>query len=222
MIPWVTKTVSTACLIAALGAPAWLLGSPGAAEAAGRCARAVVSGGNRPIDPARIDKGLLNAAVVAEVNYYRCLEGVQSVSASRGLRKAAQYQADWMARTRDVTHQSGFKGKRTLLDRLMSSGVKLSTGYENIARVSLYQIDGIGRFVVKDRSACHFETRRGTPLPRHSYTSLAQYITKAWYESPTHHHNMMAREVDRTGFAVEFDAGARLCGVFYISQTLAG
>ena len=211
----ITLLAATACLTS-------LVLAPEAADAARACKQPSVSGGNRPVEPGRINQSLLNAAIAAQVNYLRCRKGLPQLSSQPRLRKVAEGHARWMARARNLTHNSNVPGKRTASARVISTGIDLRMGSENIAKVSLYQLDGIRQFRISNASACQFATQKGAPIARHSYNTLAKYVAGLWYESAKHRQNMMDPRAKMVGTAAGFDPKAQYCGQLYITQNLAG
>ncbi|SFC65613.1 CAP domain-containing protein [Tropicimonas isoalkanivorans] len=192
------------------------------AEAAGGCARPAISGGNQPVDPGRIDQARLNAAIVAEVNYLRCRKGLSRLAAPAGLQKVAAGHARWMARAGTLTHTSNQSGRRTPQQRVVSTGLVRRMGSENIAKVSLYRLDEVGRFQIKNAESCSFATANGNRIGRHTYSSLARYVARLWYNSSAHRRNLMDGRARMTGTGASYDARGRNCGNIYITQNFAG
>ncbi|WP_347311182.1 CAP domain-containing protein [Defluviimonas sp. SAOS-178_SWC] len=191
----------------------------GAAEA---CSRATVPGAQAPIRAeGRIDQGLIDKAIRAEVNYHRCRAGLAPLGEAGGLRKVAGQHAKWMARSRHLTHRSKTPGQATPVARLKASGLRFRAGSENIGQVARFQIDGRS-FRIANASACGFLGGNGQSIPPHSYASLARTIVTLWMESSAHRRNILDRKVSRLGSGIGFDAKAPYCGNYYVSQTFAG
>lgn len=197
-----------------------LSGAP--TEAAGSCARPAVSGGNQPVNPNKIDQGRLNAAILAEVNYLRCRKGLTKLAAPAGLQKVAANHARWMARAGSLTHTSNRSGQRTPKQRVVSTGLVKRMGSENIAKVSLYRLDQVGRFRIESAANCQFSTTSGNRISRHTYASLAQYVAKLWYNSSGHRKNLLDGRARMTGTGAGFDAQGGNCGSIYVTQNFAG
>ncbi|MFV0359076.1 CAP domain-containing protein [Tropicimonas sp.] len=196
--------------------------SAGSAAAAPSCSRTRIAGAEKLVDPGRIDQRLLDASVLAEVNYLRCRKGLAKLAPANGMRRAAETHARWMARAHDLTHLSSLRGKRTTSQRILAAARNIHMGSENIAKVSLYRLDEAGRYRIVDAPGCHFETGKGTRIGRHSYASLARYVTDLWYRSGGHRKNMMDRRARIAGAGAGYDPRAGNCGGLYISQTIAG
>jgi uncharacterized protein YkwD len=207
--------ITAICLGAAL-----MLSLPAAADA---CTRTVSKKAAQTIVPAgKINQGLLDQAVRAEVNFHRCRAGLSSVgNAGNGLANQAAKHSKWMARTQQLTHKSTVAGHATLKQRVKKSGVKFRTGSENIGMVHRYQIDN-RHFKIINSSSCQFATQKGKALPPHSYASLARHIVNLWMNSPGHRKNILDKRATRTSTAVAFDPKAKYCGRFWLTQNFVG
>lgn len=193
---------------------------PNTAEAA--CARVNVSGTDRVVDPNRIDQQRLNAAVLAEVNYLRCRKGLSTLDAPSRLRKVAADHSRWMASHSRLSHTSDRRGRQTPQERVVSTGLVKRMGSENIAKVSLYRLDQVGRFRIDDAARCQFRTYSGTRITPHTYGSLARYVAELWYESKAHRKNLMDGRARLTATGAGYDARGRNCGSLYLTQNFAG
>ncbi|OYX42810.1 MAG: hypothetical protein B7Z02_10825 [Rhodobacterales bacterium 32-67-9] len=193
-----------------------------AAGSAAACSRAAVPGAQAPIRAeGRIDQGLVDAAIRAEVNYHRCRAGLQPLAEAGGLRKVAGQHAKWMARAHRLSHRSKTPGQATPVARLKASGLRFRAGSENIGQIARFQIDGRS-FRIADAAGCGFLGGDGRAIPPHSYASLARTIVNLWMESSAHRSNILDRKVSRLGSGVGFDAKAPYCGNYYVSQSFAG
>ncbi len=192
------------------------------AGSAAACSRASVAGAQAPIRAeGRIDQGLADAAIRAEINYQRCRAGLPPVAEAGGLRKVAGQHAKWMARSRSLSHRSKTPGQATPVARLRASGLRFHAGSENIGQIARFQIDGRS-FRIANAGTCGFLGGNGQPIPPHSYASLARTIVALWMESSAHRRNILDRKVSRLGSGVGFDAKAPYCGNYYVSQSFAG
>ncbi|MCB2124597.1 MAG: CAP domain-containing protein [Rhodobacteraceae bacterium] len=191
----------------------------GAADA---CSRATVAGAEAPIRPeARIDQAVVDAAILAELNYHRCKAGLPALSDAQGLRKVAGRHAKWMASARVLSHQSQTPGQATTLARIRASGVRFRAGSENIGQIARFQIDGKS-FRIADAASCGFLGGDGQVIPPHSYSTLARTIVAYWMASADHRRNILDRKVTRVGSGIGFDGKAPYCGNYYVSQSFAG
>lgn len=192
------------------------------AGSAAACTRASVAGAQASIHAeGRIDQGLVDAAIRAEINYQRCRAGLPPVAEAGGLRKVAGQHAKWMARARSLSHNSKTPGQTTATARLKASGLRFRAGSENIGQIARFQIDGRS-FRIADAGTCGFLGSNGQAIPPHSYASLARTIVGLWMESSAHRRNILDRKVSRVGSGVGFDGKAPYCGNYYVSQSFAG
>ncbi|WP_068108543.1 CAP domain-containing protein [Tropicimonas marinistellae] len=210
------------CRVLALALTVLVVLNAEPADAARSCARAPVSGVDQPVDPKRIDQRRLNAAILSEVNYLRCRKGLSQLAAPGSLQKVAAGHSRWMASKGRLTHMSDRRGKQTPKDRVVSTGLVKRMGSENIAKVSLYRLDEVGRFRIDDAAACRFRTTNGNRIGPHTYGSLARYVANLWYNSSKHRKNLMDGRARMTGTGASFDARGRNCGNIYLTQNFAG
>lgn len=193
---------------------------PQTAEA---CSRKIPREAVETIVPAgKINQGLLDAAIRAEVNYHRCRAGLPSLKAAgSGMATQAKKHSAWMARTGQLTHRSTVAGSASLKQRVKKSGIKYRTASENIGMVHRYQIDN-KRFKILSSSSCQFATYEGQSLPAHSYASLARHAVNLWMNSSEHRKNILDKRVKSMSTAVAFDPKAQYCGQFWLTQNFIG
>jgi uncharacterized protein YkwD len=191
--------------------------------AADACSRNVSAQAARTAVPTKgIDQALLDRAVRKEVNFHRCRAGLPQLDAAgMGLTKQTTIHSRWMAKNHKLSHKSNVRGSNTLRNRIKSAGMKVRTGSENIGMVNRYQIDN-RRFRILNANACQFAANDGTPLPAHSYASLARVIVDLWMNSPGHRRNILDRNVSHVSTAVAFDPRAQYCGRFWLTQAFIG
>lgn len=200
---------------------AFLVSLSSAAQAA--CSRAALpAAAAQPVRVNAPDQALFNAAVLAEVNYQRCLKGLRPVRADASLMRAAYMHSNWMASAGKLEHRSNVRGMRSLADRLNAADVSYRTAAENIGMVHRFRIDEGQRFFVRNTSACHFVNASGNRIAPYSYGTLAQRVVVLWMESPGHRRNILDRNMNKMGAALGFDNDAQYCGQFYMTQNFAG
>ena len=187
------------------------------------CSRNVSAKAAKTVVPStRVNQALLDSAIRTEVNFHRCRAGLRPLSdAGNGLANQAKKHSSWMARSQQLTHRSTVAGSATLKQRLKKSGLKFRTGAENIGMVHRYQIDN-QRFKIVNSSACQFTKYDGTPLPAHSYASLARHVVNLWMNSPGHRKNILNSKVTKMSTGVAFDPKAQYCGRFWLTQNFVG
>lgn len=192
-----------------------------AIPAAAGCAPATVRGADRVLPSGALDTALIDAAILVEVNYQRCLHGLPGLAADPRLRQSTSGHSAWMAATGKVSHKSGQSGQRTLTQRLHNVGVTFQNAAENIAQLNYYQFNGQSSYQVIDASRCKFATLSGQPLPRHSYRSLAQAVVAQWMASRGHRRNILNPAFHLHGSAAVVNAGAGTCGMVYLAENFA-
>lgn len=188
------------------------------ATTANACTRDLPHGAAQSAVPAKdINQPLIDAAIRAEVNFQRCLKGIDPLDAAEGLRNAALGHSQWMASNAKLSHRSTQPGRKTLSQRVRSTGLDYKFVAENIAVVHRYRVDG-RKIRVLDQTQCKFVAPAGEIVPPHSYASLAQHAVKLWMRSPSHRKNILSKRAGLTGTAVEFSRDPRFCGKFWLTQ----
>lgn len=185
------------------------------------CSLARVSGTDRAVPETRLNQKLLDAAILAQVNYERCRHGLPRLKASSGLRREATGHSKWMGRAQNLSHNSTTSGRQTVRQRLKRSGIKLHAGSENIGMFHFYQLDG-RPFLVRSDAACHFTTHAGQDLPRHSYDSLATMAVAYWMASPHHRVNILDTKVSHMGSGTYINVQGEYCGTVFMAQNFVG
>lgn len=164
------------------------------------------------------DHVLFNKVLLQEVNYSRCLHGAKSLSYDRKLESMAQKHSLWMSESGVFSHESSKPGFETLSDRALKEKIRGLMVTENLAKVSWYMLDVVGRFEIVDEKRCMFRTLSGESIGRHTYRSLARYSVHSWLGSPGHRENLLDPELDEHGVGVVFDLSEKYCGQVYITQ----
>ncbi|WP_181363771.1 CAP domain-containing protein [Aliiroseovarius pelagivivens] len=193
--------------------------SPAAAQA--KCSVQRVSGEEKSISHKQLNQALLDAAILAQVNFYRCKHGLSKLTPAGGLRKQASKHSAWMARSGKLSHKATNGSSRNLTGRLKSSGLRFKTGAENIGVMRLYNLDG-RRFLIRSSGKCVFTTPAGEPIGRHSYRSLAKLAVREWMESPGHRKNILRRNLRHTGAGGGIRPNSQHCGAVFLTQIFLG
>lgn len=191
------------------------------AEAQAKCSVERVAGEEKSISYKRLNQALLDAAILAQVNYYRCKHGLSKLAPASGLRKQASKHSMWMAKYGKLSHKASSGSSRNLTGRLKSSGLKFKTGAENIGVMRFYNIDG-RRFLIRSSGQCVFTTPSGQPIGPHSYRSLAQLAVREWMESPGHRKNILHRKLRHTGSGAGIRPNSQHCGAVFLTQIFLG
>ncbi len=191
-----------------------------AATTASACTKDIPAGAHQVVS-ARVDQGLLDAAVRAEVNYHRCRAGLRPLGpAQTGLVEVAAAHSRWMAQSGNLSHRSTVRGQASLSDRIRAANVEARKGAENIGMVHRYQIDN-RHFRILDSASCSFASQQGEALPAHSYASLARHAVTLWMNSDGHRRNILDPNVTRVSTAAAFGEG-QYCGRFWLTQNFVG
>ncbi|MGM9402563.1 CAP domain-containing protein [Aliiroseovarius sp. KMU-71] len=193
--------------------------SPATAQA--KCSVQRVAGEEKSISYKQLNQAILDAAILAQVNFHRCKHGLPKLTAASGLRKQASKHSKWMAKSGKLSHQASSGTTRSLKGRLKSSGLKYKTGAENIGVMRLYNIDN-RQFLIRSSGKCVFTTPSGQPIGRHSYRSLATLAVREWMESPGHRRNILRRNLRHTGAGAEVRPNSQYCGAVFLTQIFSG
>ncbi len=103
---------------------------------------------------------------------------------------------------------------------IMCSPIKARQAAENIAMDKVYRL--LGRPIAMGYQGCNFtygDTK--TPVPIHTYASLAKQVVDRWYKSPGHKKNLLNPKFRRLGSGVGIDPNGPACGDFYLTQNFA-
>lgn len=192
---------------------------PAAAQA--KCSVPRIAGAEKPISYKRLNQTLLDAAILAQVNFYRCKHGLPKLTAASGLRKQASKHSKWMAKADKLSHHASSGTSRNLKGRLKSSGLKYKTGAENIGVMRFYNVDN-RQFLVRSSGKCVFTTLSGQRIGPHSYRSLAQLAVREWMESPGHRKNILRRNLRHTGAGGGIRPNSQYCGAVFLTQIFSG
>lgn len=191
-------------------------------EAAQGCSRPVSSiAASLELPAGPVDQNLFSDAVLAEVNYHRCIGGQQPIDAHMGLNNVAENHASWMATVGQLSHASTIEGEATVAARVKMAVISPAVGSENIGFVHRYRVDE-GETFFAGTDPCTFTTRDGIRIRSHSYQSMAERIVDLWMASPDHRKNVLDHRFSMTGSAASYDGNAPHCGVFYLAQSFAG
>lgn len=191
------------------------------AEAQAKCSVQKVAGEQKQISYKQLNQRLLDAAILAQVNFYRCKHGLPKLAPAGGLRKQASTHSMWMARSGKLSHKATSGTTRSLKGRLKSSGVKYKTGAENIGVMRFYNLDN-RRFLIRSSSKCVFTTPSGQRIGRQSYHSLAKLAVREWMESPGHRRNILRRNLRHTGAGAGVRPNSQYCGAVFLTQIFSG
>ncbi|EMY71284.1 CAP domain-containing protein [Leptospira vanthielii] len=161
---------------------------------------------NSTIDFAKVDYPLLNAAIFYVSSKERKSLGLRPFKYSEKCEQAAFGHAQDMVTYDFYSHTSTVNGKETLRDRLDLVGITDTYSAENIINSFGIQYQG-GRAVftpVQNGSPFFSYTKAGTPIPNHTYLSLAKAVVETWFNSPGHRKNILNPEFTYMGAGTSF------------------
>ncbi len=174
----------------------------------------------QPIPLDRPDQATFNEAVVYFSNAVRKEHGRAPLSSDRRLATAAADHARNMARLKTHSHVLPVRGQRDLSQRMHRQSVGFRTAAENIAMSKVYRL--LGRPISVKHDGCQFvydDTK--TPVPAHTYASLAEEVVDRWLASPKHRASLLSKGYRRLGAGVGVDRSGPACGDFYLVQDFA-
>lgn len=175
---------------------------------------------DQPLSAERLDQNLFNEAVLHYSNAVRRKHGRSPLQSDAALAKVATRHASNMARLKTHSHVLPVRGERELTQRLKRQSVSFRLAAENIAMDKVYRL--LGRPISMKSSGCNFiygDTR--TPVPRHTYASLAEQVVNRWLASPGHRESLLSKKFQRLGSGVGVDPGGVACGDLYLVQNFA-
>ncbi|MCZ8341405.1 MAG: CAP domain-containing protein [Leptospira sp.] len=161
---------------------------------------------NQPIDPAKVDYPLLNAALFYMASKERRELGLRPFVYSEKCEQAAFGHAQDMVKYDFYSHTSKVGGKETLKDRLDLVGIENTVGGENIIISFVIQYQA-GRpvFTPAQNGGNFFSyTKGGTPISYHTYLSLAKSLVASWFNSPSHRKNILNPDYSYMGGGAYF------------------
>ncbi|TGN04992.1 CAP domain-containing protein [Leptospira bandrabouensis] len=161
---------------------------------------------NANIDFSKVDYPLLNAAIFYVTSKERKSLGLRPFKYSEKCEQAAFGHAQDMVTYDFFSHTSTVNGKETLRDRLDLVGISDTYSAENIISSFGIQYQG-GRAVftpIQNGGPFFSYTKAGTPIPNHTYLSLAKSVVETWFNSPSHRKNILNPEFTYMGAGTYF------------------
>ena len=157
------------------------------------------------IEAANFDRDLMATAIFDESNRVRRQLGLQTFLKEPRLDEAADLEAAVGRATQPPSHTNPFPKIGTPLQRVEYVGLKPREVAENIALLSIYDIDsdiGVGVTVRNGRRQfVHPET--GENLKTATYRGLATKVVDAWMKSPGHRANLVNPNLLYLGCSVQ-------------------
>lgn len=161
---------------------------------------------NATIDFNKVDYPLLNAAIFYVTSKERKQLGMRPFKYSERCEQAAFGHAQDMVTYDFYSHNSTVNGKETLRDRLDLVGISETYSAENIINTFGIQYQsGKPVFTPAQNGGPFFSyTKAGTPIPNHTYLSLAKAVVEVWFNSPGHRKNILNPEFNYMGAGAFF------------------
>ena len=177
-----------------------------------------------PIVFERVDLNLLSAAIFHETNRRRANHKLPPLAFDTGAKRAANLQAQIMAKTGDVSHENpGNPEYETLKKRVAAAGLHPRFAAENLAYTFAVQYRSGERVYVREKNGEEIFSYKpdGPPLAAHTYTSFAKSVVDQWMNAPGHRQNLLHREPTFLGVGCRPATGESglpmiyCCQVFY-------
>jgi uncharacterized protein YkwD len=175
---------------------------------------------DRPVSLERPDQALFAEAVLIYSNEARRQHGRAALQADPRLVRAAADHARNMARLRTHSHFLPVRGQADLSQRMHRQSLDFRKAAENIAMDKVYRL--LGRPISMVHQGCSFTyDDTGTPVPVHTYASLAEEVVARWLASPKHRASLLSPGFRRLGAGLGVDPKGPACGDFYLVQNFA-
>ncbi len=164
-----------------------------------------VAEARRAIHPQRLDRDLLDAAVLHETNRRRLQHNLPPLRFDARARTAARIQASAMAKGEFVDHENPEPRYRTMADRAKVAGLRPRMLAENVASAFGRRYESGKQFYTRQengRTVYSYEPD-GPPIAMHSHISFAEALVEGWMKSPGHRKNILAPSARFLGCACE-------------------
>jgi len=150
-----------------------------------------------PIVLERPNLNLLSAAIFHETNRRRANNRLPALGFDAAAKRAADLQAQIMAKTGDVSHENpGNPQYATLSQRLAAVGLNPRFAAENLAYTFAVRYRSGDRLYVREENGQKIFSYQpnGPPLPPHTYVSFSKSVVDQWLNSPGHRRNLLHSE----------------------------
>ena len=165
----------------------------------------------QPVDPARIDAGLLTEALRQLVNDARCQRGATPLALSPAAVQAADGHARSMAKYNFMSHTSPVAGRETLPQRIKAHSGRFGYAAENVARAATTMLDADG---------CLGPAAAGVGMP--TYAGLARGLFGMWIGSSKHSANMLNPTYRQVGAGIAVNPQKYRCGEVAAAMVFIG
>ena len=157
---------------------------------------------NQVIDPEKVNKALLDAAVFHETNRRRAMEKLKPLRHHAKAREAAAIQSRSMAETGVVRHENPQPNASVPSDRAQLAGLARPAFLaENVASTFARRYRSGVKFYVREEDGREIYSAEpnGPPIPLHTYLTFATTLVDSWMVSLGHRNNIMAPEAEYLG-----------------------
>lgn len=158
------------------------------------------------IQPDKLHRDLLDAAVFHETNRRRSQHGLPPLKFDLRAREAARMQAQAMARHGFVGHENAFDAQRkTMMDRARLAGLQPGFLAENVASSFARRYESGSSFYIRTENGrkVFSVTPNGPQIPMRSYVEFAEALLDGWMNSPGHRKNILHQSPEFLGTACE-------------------
>lgn len=173
------------------------------------------------LDPAAIDRDLLDAAVFHETNRRRQQHGLPALRFDAKAREAARMHSDAMAKHGFVGHENRFDRQRaTMSDRGQMVGLRPALLAENVASTFARRYNSGDAFYVREENGRQIQsaTPKGPQIPMRTYLEFAEAVLDGWMNSPGHRKNVLLKNAEYLGTACAPGSDRRELEKFYCTQ----
>ena len=159
-----------------------------------------------PVPLGKMRAPLLAEAVKIETNTARAAHGLPPLALDGHLSRAATLHTDRMVADSFFAHQDPYRSDlRTPTDRARAVGIVNPNIAENIiTEMAMEYESGESVYAIDPRAGLFSRSPNGSPLPRHTYRSIAKSMVDRWMDSPGHRANILAPGAIQMGIGSTF------------------
>jgi uncharacterized protein YkwD len=176
---------------------------------------------NQPVDPERVNRRLLDAAVFHETNRRRATQNLEPLRYDSKAREAAAIQSRAMAKTGVVSHENTNPKASTPSDRAQLAGIARPAFLaENVASAFGRRYRSGEKFYVRKENdhQIYSAEPNGPPIPMHTYLSFATAPLDSWMSSPGHKANILSKEAKYLGCSCMHGEEQTVMETYYCTQ----
>lgn len=146
--------------------------------------------GNEP----ELNIKLISKWIIFYTNVERLKNGKDPIQYDIDIEKAAQWQAEYCAKTRDLAHVINVNGMKAPKDRIEHFGSRCGNCGENLTVKFITNTEGISYYIKKDDKGTYFDFGNFTVYYRNEQ-QMGYSMVDSWMKSPNHRKNIL-----HTGF----------------------